>query len=375
MNHPARRRSSLAKTLKKDGVEAVLITNPLNVTYLTGFTGDSSFAIIAPKQTVIVSDSRFEIQIAEECADIDAEIRTHKRNTWQAASARLTKMGFRKVGVESSHLTLADLERLKTLAPTIDFAPLGGRTEELRAIKDADEIATIRRAIQQGEKAFEMLRLMARPTDSEIDLVHAMESYLHRAGADERSFPVIIGIGNRSALPHAPPQSNIRLSDDIFYLVDWGAKTGGYHGDTTRVLRSPGAEDNFPKSQRVKVETRLAKLYTTVLEAQKAARDAVRPGVSVQVVDAAARKVVDDAGMGERFNHGLGHGVGLQIHEAPSIRGNSEDVLQAGMVITLEPGVYEPGCGGVRIEVTFVITQDGCERINTLPQEWEAYFG
>ena len=368
------RLSQLRETLVREGMTALLLTDPLHVTYLTGFTGDSSFLLVTVSRMILISDSRFEIQIAEECPGLDTAIRDHTRNTWQEAARVLESCALREVAVESGHLTLNDLARLRGLSPLIEFVPIDGWLQAQRAIKDAGEIGLIRRAIQQGEQALAMLRQHAQPEWSEKHAAQRLEQYLHEVGADERSFPIIIGVGARSALPHAPPLAEVLLGTSPFYLIDWGAKTSGYHGDTTRVMATPDARNRFDGSERGRVEKQLATLYTTVLYAQRAAATAVRPGVSVKEVDAAARAVIDAAGWGDHFNHGLGHGVGLQIHESPSIRGNSDDVLQAGMVITLEPGVYLPDFGGVRIEDTFLITAEGCERLNALPHEWEYYF-
>ena len=197
-----------------------------------------------------------------------------------------------------------------------------------------------------------------RPGDSEKELTDAMESYLRRAGASHSSFPTIVAVGDHSALPHAPT-TNRRVEESRFLLLDWGASGRFYKSDITRMLVTAGE----------KVESRLEKLYTVVLTAQRRAIEAVRPGVKAGDIDTVVRSYLSDEGFNEYFNHGLGHGIGMQVHEGPNIRAKSEDVIEAGMVFTLEPGVYLPGFAGVRIEDDVLVTPDGCEVLTNLPKE------
>lgn len=367
MNSFSRRRQRLLRLLRDEKLDAFLITNPLNVAYLTGFTGGASFVLVTPKRTILISDARFTIQIQEECPDLEVAIRGHNKTTWQLAVEVIGKLGLTEVGVESQHLTMANFDMLKELAPEIDFVAKKGIVESLRIVKDEPEIAAIREAISYSQRALTMLQAMLSPRDTEKELTDALEAYARRAGGHGMGFETIVAIGDRSALPHCPP-SQRRIEEADFFLVDWGAKGPLYASDLTRVIRSPF----FPERKgRQRVESRLQKIYTVVLQAQTRAIAAVRPGATAKDVDAAARSYIELAGYGKEFNHGLGHGIGLQVHEAPDIRETSKDVLQEGMVFTIEPGIYVPGFGGVRIEDDVLVTADGCEVLSVgVAKEW-----
>lgn len=359
----ARRRDDLARALREVGIDALLVAKECNVSYLTGFTGDSSFVLITPTRTILISDDRFRIQIGEECPELEAHIRGHNRNTYQAVGEVVSKLGLQNVGVEAAGVTLEEFERLKVLCKSTTLCGTAGLVEKLRAIKDEGEIAAIRKAIQVAERAFAALRSTMRASDTEKDLGDLLDSYMRRGGASCSAFPSIVGVGERSALPHGTLTSR-RVETSPFMLVDWGARVGQYHSDLTRVIWAPGAKPSRD------VASRLEKLYTVVLTAQTRAIAAIRPGVSVKDVDAAARGYIADGGFGDNFNHGLGHGIGLEVHEAPAVRSNSDDVLEAGMVVTIEPGVYFPDFAGVRIEDDVLITPDGAEVLTSVPKAW-----
>ncbi len=367
MDHIVERRRKLAHLIKEAEIDALLVSRPQNVTYLTGFTGDSSFVVITPDRAILVSDTRFTIQIQQECPNLETSIRPYNRTTAQEAVDVLSKLGIHSVGVESSHLTLAAFEAFKELSPKLNWVGKKGFVEQLRVIKDASEIIAIREAIRIAEEAFGMFRSSLAPTCSEKDLVDALDGYIRRAGGTCNAFPTIVAVGDRSALPHCPP-TNRRLEEADFLLIDWGAVGSQYQSDLTRVIRSPFQSSGKDRKQ---VESRLEKIYTVVLQAQKRAIAAVHGGVSVKEVDAAARGYIADAGFGENFNHGLGHGIGLLTHEAPDIRSTSEDVLQPGMIVTIEPGIYLPDFGGVRIEDDLLVTEDGCEVLSQLRKDWD----
>ena len=376
MNYFLQRRSILTQAIQERGVDSLLVTSPVNVTYLTGFTGDSSYFAVTPKNELLVSDTRFEAQITDECPGLDAVIRSHDRTTPEAAAEVLTKAGSRAVGVEAAHMTLGLLDHLKQLAPNVEFVPLAGLVEAQRAVKDAGEVEQIRAAVRAAERAFRMFLPMVREADTEKDMVDALEGYVRRAGARGTSFPPIAAVGERGALPHAPPTART-VGSGSKLLVDWGADRL-YKSDLTRTLKSPFdiAPNRRNRDERVGYD--FDELYAVVLAAQTAALAAVRPGVAAKDVDAAARKVFADyrfksdrhaINLGDHFTHGLGHGIGLEVHEAPRVRANSDDVLAAGMVITLEPGVYIPGWGGIRIEDDVLVTGDGGKLLSTLPRE------
>ena len=334
----ARRRDDLAAAVRAAGLDALLVAKPCNVSYLTGFTGDSSFLLVTPTRVVLVSDDRFRTQIGEECPGLDTNIRGHDRNTYQAVGDVVTRLGLRNVGVEASGVTLEAFEKLKGECKSATLGGTTGLVEKLREVKDETEIAATREAIRVAEQGFAALTATVRPTDTEKDLGDLLDALRPPGRRGRDGLPDHHrrrrAVGPAARQPERPPG---RVGGLL--LVDWGAREGLYHSDLTRVRFGPRRQWTRD------VESRLERMYTVVLEAQIRAIAALRPGVYVKVVDAAARGYIADAGFGDYFTHGLGHGIGLEVHEAPAIRSNSDDVLQAGMVVTIEPGVYLPGIG------------------------------
>jgi Xaa-Pro aminopeptidase len=366
MDHHARRRDQLAQLLPAEGLDALLITSPVNVTYLTGFTGDSSVVVLTRSRALLLSDPRYIGQIADECPGLETFIRAPVQKLHDAIGTVLTRLDVRAAGCESAALTLAEAEALRAAAPAIDWKPAVDRVERLRMIKDEVELAEIREAIAIAERAFGAFCGVLRPEDQEKDLADALDGFIRRCGGLASAFPPIIAAGDRAALPHCPPTSR-RIHEAGLLLVDWGAVgPRQYRSDLTRVL------DTHKKATSVSAGPRLADIHAIVLAAQQEAIRAVRPGALAKDVDTAARSLIAGAGHGEHFGHGLGHGIGLQVHEAPAIRPLSDTVLQAGMVFTIEPGIYLPGWGGVRIEDDVLVTPDGCEVLTHVPRELDA---
>ena len=348
----AQRRDKLLSQIRQEGLDALLVTNPFNVTYLTGFSGDSSYIALSPAKTILISDGRYVEQLAEECPGLDAYIRPTGQLLAEAASEVLSKLGAAKVGFESGHLTVADFENIKSKAGPLDWKPGPNRVESLRMIKDDTELSQIREAIAIAEAAFGRFKKDMRPEQTEKQLHDAMEFHVRSLGGKLTAFPTIVAVGDRAALPHAPP-SNRCLGEAPFVLVDWGASGPFYKSDLTRVLWTH--KPNTKSGLREK----FLRVVEVVQNAQLTAISKMRVGAELKDIDAAARAVIADAGFGAFFNHGLGHGFGLQIHESPFMRPNSEGTLAAGMVITVEPGIYIPGEVGVRIEDDILITPDG----------------
>jgi Xaa-Pro aminopeptidase len=375
MNYPLQRRQALVQSLRKHSVDAFLVTTPVNVTYLAGFTGDSSFYFGTSRNSILISDSRFEEQIKEECPAIEAHIRGHNKTTYEAAGEVLVKSGVKAVGVEGNRITLGELEALKESAPKVTFVPINGLIEGQRVIKDPSETEKIRESVRVAERAFRMFTATLRESDTEKDMVDALENYVRRSGARGTSFPPIVAVGERGALPHAPPTGK-QLVEGSKLLIDWGADMT-YKSDLTRTLRSPFITSPTRRNKYERVGLNFEEVYQVVLNAQNAALAEIRPGVKAKDVDAAARKVIasaklrtrTDVKLGDCFTHGLGHGIGLEVHESPRIRANSEDVLESGMVITIEPAVYIPGWGGVRIEDDVLVTHNSCTLLSILPRE------
>ncbi len=356
------RREHLTHALIEEGLDALLVSSAVNVTYLTGFTGESSALVLTRGRAVLVSDPRFTQQIAEECPGLETHVRPPTRNLYQAVTEVLDGLAARGVGFESNHLTVAEMELLTDLNRTVSWKSGRDRVERLRVVKDASEVAEVRQAIDVAERAFIAFRTLLRAGDTEKDLSDAMEGYVRRCGGRCASFPTIVAVGERAALPHAP-STDRTVGDAELILVDWGASGHLYKSDLTRVLIPHG------HSASSEARDKLEAVYDAVLRAQQNALRTIRPGVTGHDVDAAARAVLDAAGYGAYFGHGLGHGLGLQVHEAPALRPNADVVLQAGMVVTVEPGVYLPGWGGVRIEDDVLVTPDGCEVLTRLPRD------
>lgn len=357
------RRTKLIQAVRKSGISALLVTNPKNVTYLTGFTGEDSYLLIGPGTTHLFSDSRFETQIQDECPEIPYDIRTARKTMQDFLAELLPKFSLSSLGFESSSMVVSVHGQLAERLKLLELVPKAGMVEELRQIKDPDEIHELRLAIYQAERGFELMRSQILPDQTERQAAHELEHGMRRFGALRAAFEPIIAVGDRAALPHY--RAGLRqFRESGFALIDWGAiSPRGYHSDLTRILVTS------------KLPPKLAQIYGVVLKAQRAGIAAIRPGAKCQDVDAAARTVIDQAGFGKFFGHGLGHGIGLDIHEGPRFSPISTDVLKPGMTVTVEPGIYFPGVGGVRIEDDVLVTRDGCEVLTSLPNEAPATVG
>jgi Xaa-Pro aminopeptidase len=354
------RRDKLRSGWNDAEIDALLVSAFSNVSYLTGFTGDSSVLLVGRDRDLIVSDGRFTTQLEQECPGLAAHIRLPGEDMSPTLGRVLKTMGLKQVGFESVHFSVSDHLALADAAPGVALIGLSGQVEALRQIKDDREIAAIREAISFAERAFEMLRAGLREGETEKDTADALEGYLRRCGATGASFPPIVAVGVNSALPHARPTSTTRIGQDDFVLIDWGATGHPYKSDLTRVLVTG------------KVTPKFEGIYRTVLSALERGIAAIRPGVKAHDVDAEARSVIEDAGFGRFFDHGLGHGLGIDIHEAPRIRKGSNVVLEPGMVFTVEPGIYLPDWGGIRIEDDVLVTPVGCEVLSRLPKSLDS---
>jgi len=356
MDRPRTRRDKLRKQLRKAGAAAMLVTNFPNVTYLTGFSGDDSFLLIWREGEVLISDSRYTLQIEEECPGLEAHIRKNTVVMSDAAARVVKSAGVESLAIESGTMTVSLRDELATKSPAVELISTTGIVEELRKVKDKDEVAAIRVAVAQAEKAFGLLQASFGREQTEKELNDDLESYLRRFGAVRSSFPPIVAVGPRAALPHAAPTCRQVAASD-FVLVDWGALSGGYVSDLTRVLVTG------------KISPKLERVYRVVLKANRQAIAAIRPGVTCREVDRVARGVIEKAGFGKFFGHGLGHGIGLEVHEAPRLSAKNEEPLKPGMVVTIEPGIYLPDWGGVRIEDDVLVTRSGHEVLSTLSKD------
>jgi len=348
MDYYAPRRDKLRRLVRSSDADALLVTSFTNVTYLTGFTGDDSYLLVRPDGEVLVSDPRYTSQLEEECPGLDLLIRPPGVSMLKGVSKAIRASKVGRLGVEGSSMTVGLRDELAAALPKVEFVVTNGLVERLRQIKDKMEIARFHEAVRMAEKGFEVLRSTLRKEKTEKEVAAELEFAMRQFGAKGCAFPSIVAVGPRAALPHATPTHATIGSSDLL-LVDWGAHEGMYRSDLTRVLVTG------------KISPKLRKVYKTVLNAQVAAIQAVRPGILAEKVDAVARTMIAKAGFGRYFGHGLGHGLGLDVHEAPRLAVGSKTVLRPGMVVTVEPGIYLPGWGGVRIEDDVLVTRSGHE--------------
>jgi Xaa-Pro aminopeptidase len=351
----ADRRDRLAARVKQESLDAILVTDLSNVAYLTGFGGDSSYLIVTPTKSLFLSDARYQQQTADECPGLDAYFRRPGETQIQSTANRLSRLGCTKVGFEPASLSVLNFQSLHDEAKTVNWKGLVNWVEELRVIKSPEEIAAMKEAIRIAEEAYlETVASLSRST-TEKEIADGLEFAMRKRGASAAAFPTIAAAGALSAHPHAIPGGK-EIGGESILLIDWGAKGKFYNSDCTRTLSLGAPSDKFRE------------VYQIVLSAQLKAIDSIQPGVKACDVDAAARNHISEKGFGAEFGHGLGHGVGLQIHEAPQMRPESNMLLQPGMVVTVEPGIYLQGWGGIRIEDMVLVTETGAHVLTSIPK-------
>lgn len=344
-------------------IDALLVTRMVNVRYLTGFTGSAALLLVGPDDVLFVTDGRYRDQSAEQLAAADVEARVEVAVSGLAQQRDLVRQAadrYLRVGLEAHGVTWAQQR-----AYADEWFPDGGAgrvvpteglVEDMRRVKDDGERARVAAACSIADRAFAGVRsrLADRPTEREFAL--ELEFAMRRLGAEAVSFDPIVASGPNGAKPHARPGDR-RIDEGETVVLDFGCVVDGYCSDMTRTL---GVGDPGPEARKV---------YDVVFEAQAAGRAAVRDGVEAAAVDAACREIIAAAGWGDAFLHGTGHGVGLEIHEAPRLAATSGDTLAAGHVVTIEPGVYRSGLGGVRIEDTVLVTAEACEVLTHTPKD------
>ena len=354
----AGRREKLRKLLKKAGAEALLVTSTPNVTYLTGFTGDSSYLLVTQSCQILLSDGRYLTQIEEECPGLEMSIRRAGVLIHQQVVRILRAAGVSRLAIEADSMTVATRGHIAEKLPRLEIGATSGMVEHLRQVKDKDELALIRHAIKIAERSFAVIRAELRPEQTEKQIGDTLEHQIRLFGGDGPAFSPIVAVGPQAALPHAK-WTDRRVGAGDALLVDWGAQWRLYKSDLTRLIVTG------------RISTKLRRVYEVVLRAQARAIAAIRPGRATTEVDAAARSVIAEAGWNRRFNHGIGHGFGLEIHESPRMSGKNAVTLKPGMFVTVEPGVYIPGWGGVRIEDDILVTRRGHEVLTSLPKQLE----
>jgi len=356
------RQKKLREHLATTRFDGLLISHLPNIQYLCGFTGSAGLLLVEEAGSLFLTDVRYDTQAHEEVKSAKVVI---------ARNALLPSIGEflvrrRKrarewtIGIEAEHFTVAEKKRLLQALPAgIRLKDAPSVVERARMVKDAEELDRIRAAVALGAKLFDRALEVLRPGVKETEVAGEMEYAARQGGAEEMSFPTIIASGARSALPHGRA-SNQPIAPGGFVVCDFGVILSGYCSDQTRTVWVGS------------VPTEARRVYDAVRESQQAAIDAVRPGLSVGKIDEAARKVLRKAGLGRYFTHSTGHGVGLEIHEAPRVAHGQPEILQPGMVITIEPGVYFPGKWGVRIEDMVAVTANGCEVLTPTSKEFLA---
>ncbi len=358
------RRDKFYTTLERDRLDGYLIVDPCNVSYLTGFNGGDSYLWIGDAGACLLSDTRFEEQIKEESPDVGALIRCSGQTTIglleQAVSdVRYSSAFPKRVGIEASSTTVALFRSLRHTFPDVEFVPCEGDVEKLREIKDEGEIQAIRNAIDVTIDAYLDVKKAIGSDATEVDIRDELEYRMRKLGGDDVAFPSIVAFDARAALPHAIPTRRGKVADASTVLIDWGAKKDGYVGDMTRsYLTEKGLDpSNESKAYRAKFD----EVFKIVLDAHDAAIDAMKPGVPCNEIDKIARDVIAAAGYGDYFGHGLGHGIGRVVHDHGGLSPSHKAPLAPNMVLTVEPGIYLPGWGGIRIEDDVLVVADGVE--------------
>jgi Xaa-Pro aminopeptidase len=350
----------LCDGLDERGLDALLVTQPFNVRYLTGYTGSNGLALVRADDSGpnrFFTDFRYLTQAAQQ-VDAAFERQVEQGELVEIAARTLAADGVRRLGFDDAHVTVRQHGRLGELSGEgVELVAAGGAVEQLRVVKEPGEVERIRAAAALIDDVFGWVVDRGVIGHTERDLAADLEREMMRRGAEEPSFRSIVAAGDNSALPHAVPRA-VPIPADTLLTIDMGARLDGYCSDCTRTFAT-GALDDEARG-----------VYELVLRAQQAGLHALRAGPKGKEIDAAARAVIDEGGHGDRFGHGLGHGVGLEVHEGPRL-GQLTGVmaLEAGHVVTVEPGVYLPGRWGVRIEDLTVVTDEGCEVLSRFPKE------
>jgi len=353
------RLTRLRETFAEQQLDALFVSDPFNRRYLSGFTGTAGQLLITPGEAVIATDFRYWEQAGRQCPRFRLYQTAGAMADW--LSGLFAGLGGKRLGFEAASLSFADYQQIVKLIEGLpprerpQFVSTENLVEQLRAVKDADEIAAMERVVALGDAAFNHAAALIRPGWTELQAVRAIENYIKDHGGEGTSFTTIVAGGARGAMPHARAGHDL-LREGEGVVIDMGALLDGYCSDMTRTifLGTPDARFNA--------------IYDIVLTAQQTAEVLIEPGMTGEMAHRIAHKVIEEAGYGEHFGHGLGHGIGLQIHEAPWLKATSDSVLQEGMVFSVEPGIYISGWGGVRIEDLVVLENGRCRVLSKAPK-------
>lgn len=343
----------LRTQLEKEQIDALLITNPYNRRYMTGFTGTAGVAIVSANDAVFITDFRYTEQAEKEIKGY--RIVKHTKTIVEEVATQIKSMNVKTVGFEKDDLSFGLYELYKKEIEAV-LKPVAGVVEKLRTVKTAEEIATLQQAAKIADDAFAHIIKYIRPGITELDVSNELEFFMRKQGATSSSFSIIVASGLRSALPHGVASDKIIETGD-FVTLDYGALYNGYISDITRTVAVGEPSE------------KLKEIYEVTLAAQELTLKEIKPGMTGIEADRIARDYIASKGYGEAFGHSTGHGIGLEVHEGPALSFRSETVLAPNMVVTVEPGIYLPEIGGVRIEDDIVITEDGNERLTFATKE------
>jgi Xaa-Pro aminopeptidase len=344
------RQAALRATLEAEGIDGLLVTHLPNIRYLTGFSGSAALLLVRPNATVLITDFRYASQAPVEVGAA-ATVEIDQRSVWERLGRVLGATRADNLGVESQSMSIRDAERVSGLTQS-RIVPTTDLVERQRAAKSPEEVAAIRAAAELAQEALAEVLPGVRPGQTELEVGSALESALRRRGSEWHPFPTIVASGERSALPHAR-SSRKTLGAGELLLVDFGAQVDGYCADLTRTMVVGARADERQRTVHDRVQT-----------AQRRAIQHMRAGMPAREADALAREVIVTRGFGEAFGHSLGHGLGLEVHEAPRLAPNSDTPLPAHAVVTVEPGIYFSGWGGIRLEDDVYLGLDGAERLS-----------
>ena len=346
--------NKLKEKLKEDKVAAFLITNEINIRYVTGFTGSESILLITQKDDYLFTDFRYLEQAKQDVPWI--RIVERKVSLIKTICRKLTRLTIKKLYVESLYLTFNQYNEIKNNVKGVYIIPTQGIIEKYRKRKTHEEIKKIQTAIDIAESAYSNIRKKIKAGLTEKNLADILEFEIRKQGGEKSSFEIICAAGARASQPHARTTGR-KIQDEDAILIDWGACFQFYNSDLTRI------------SFIDRISPKFKKIYQIVLDAQSFAIDSVKPGRKAKDIDYAARNYITKKGFGKHFGHGLGHGIGLAVHEGPTINAKNKEILEEGMVFTIEPGIYIPEWGGIRIEDIVLVTPHGCNVLSHIPKK------
>lgn len=349
-------KDGINRVLKEQELDALVISDGYNMRYISGFAGATGYLYLTKRRHILLTDSRYTTQAKEEAAAFDVREIASGAEYGQMIGQLIKEDKAQRVGFEDLHMIYADFCELKEHASGAEWVRLGGTVNALRSVKEEWELQRIAKAEQIGDLAFEKILGELKPGVTELSIAAKLDYYMRELGAQGNSFDTIVASGTNSAMPHAVPTEK-KLEKGDFVTMDFGCCYQGYCSDMTRTVMIG------------KADAKQKELYHIVLEAQLAALAELRAGKTGAEVDAVARQIIEKAGYGSYFGHGLGHSVGLFIHEEPRLSPKCREILQSNVPITVEPGIYLPGLYGVRIEDLVVITEDGCKNLASSPKE------